>query len=1050
MHIFISHAAEDDAFVKNLRENLEQRGLSVWTDSRYISGGDELKPTVFKAIEIGDAFVVIISGHTFFSHWVLDETRHALAVKEKRKEGYRVVPVLLDGAHKNALKYFFTEEPAAVKVDSTPGGIDSAMPDLLAALGHRLPNEPDPMQFIDDRPVEDLTLELINPFLQTKDKVIRAAATAKLVYKPSTGAPEVESNWFTFAAPAGPIEHEHLRWYLEEYFLWPIGVFQKRAEEIEQKFPKWGHDLYKAFAQNEAMTHWKNSGDSANLRFTVFVDPSAFDPRLSEEEAQNRSAEADEASTLILGLPWELLHDGSGYLFKGARPVFVRRRLPNRRKLKVVAAKLPVRILLVSPRPEEEGVGYIDHRVSAIPLVEAMENLGDMVKLTILNPPAFKAMDEELTRANERKEPYHVVHFDGHGVFDKKKGLGALCFEKPGQNHKLHLRETDIVDAEKLAETIRDHRIPLFFLEACQSAKADKDPTASVATRLLDQGVASVIAMSHSVLVETARRFVGAFYRAVVTGSTVGEAVVKARVELKDDTRRGFVFGAGPLNLEDWFVPVLFQEQDDVQLFNRIPSSRVHKINREKLKSKMGSLPEPPPHSFVGRSRFLLALERLLASEQYAVLHGQGGEGKTTLAVELARWLVRTGQFDRAVFVTVEHYNDTASVLDSIGSQLVSGYSAGTFRGEELLTKGFQPVERALEDFRVIVVIDNMESILPSDAPDYDPAVLEGLIPLFKKILDFPQSRIVFTTRTPIAAPFDRNSLFISHLPQSEAVELVQHVMAEEKRIPFEEDHREKPELEALVSAVNCHARSLALLGPALSSYGVEGTTERLTELMKEMERQFPGSREQSLFASVELSLRRLKPEIREKLRALSVFHGGFHPFVLGITLRIEIEEAAEVGEELIKAGLGQEKEYGYISLHPGLSPCLDREVESDQREAFRSLWAEGMKRFSVFLYEQQSQDTRVQAVLTLLDLSNLMALLSFINAQGDAEETVNIAGRLEDLLRFLGRPHILARVSAVRQREAEKISRWSHAAFNAARVHIECLLERGAESHTK
>ena len=68
---------------------------------------------------------------------------------------------------------------------------------------------------------------------------------------------------------------------------------------------------------------------------------------------------------------------------------------------------------------------------------------------------------------------------------------------------------------------MRDHRVPLVFLEACQTAMADVDPTSSVAGRLLDRGVASVVAMSHSVLVETARRFVGAFYRSLMTGESL-------------------------------------------------------------------------------------------------------------------------------------------------------------------------------------------------------------------------------------------------------------------------------------------------------------------------------------------------------------------------------------------------------------------------------------------------------------------------------------------------------------------------------------------------
>jgi hypothetical protein len=46
------------------------------------------------------------------------------------------------------------------------------------------------------------------------------------------------------------------------------------------------------------------------------------------------------------------------------------------------------------------------------------------------------------------------------------------------------------------------------------------------------------------------------------------------------------------------------------------------------------------------------------------------------------------------------------------------------------------------------------------------------------------------------------------------------------------------------VDAVHCHARTLALLAPALRSRGVPATRETLVELMAEMERKFPGSRE--------------------------------------------------------------------------------------------------------------------------------------------------------------------------------------------------------------
>ena len=114
---------------------------------------------------------------------------------------------------------------------------------------------------------------------------------------------------------------------------------------------------------------------------------------------------------------------------------------------------------------------------------------------------------------------------------------------------------------------------------------------------------------------------------------------------------------------------------------------------------QLGQLPPPPAHTFVGRSRMLLYLERLLQQESYAVIRGSGGMGKTVLAVELTRWLVRSGRFQRAAFVSVEPQNvqDVMGVLDAIGRQLVPQYTAAQY-GEDL-DAALQPLERALRDF---------------------------------------------------------------------------------------------------------------------------------------------------------------------------------------------------------------------------------------------------------------------------------------------------------------------------------------------------------------
>ena len=213
------------------------------------------------------------------------------------------------------------------------------------------------------------------------------------------------------------------------------------------------------------------------------------------------------------------------------------------------------------------------------------------------------------------------------GVYDRRVGLGGLCFEETQDQAKLENRRHTTVYTNELGPLLSEHRIPLVFLEACQTAQAE-NASESVASELLKVGVASVVAMSHSVLVETARLFVEAFYAALARGSRVGDAMLAGQRKLKDDSFRGRVFGIGELRLDDWFVPVLFQEKDDPQLFRATPSRQTQADWQTGLQKRLGELPKPLETGFIGRSRELLALQRLLHQEAYAVVRGQGGEGK--------------------------------------------------------------------------------------------------------------------------------------------------------------------------------------------------------------------------------------------------------------------------------------------------------------------------------------------------------------------------------------------------------------------------------------
>ncbi len=1054
--LFISHSSQDDAFVRDLRATLADHGQEGWVDSRELRGGDPLWSEIRQAIDDASAYAVVVSPDALQSKWVGKELSHALEVQKKSGKGqFPVIPLSLNGTKLGVLENLFDEEPIFIPVSNDPGGVEAAMNAILVALGKRLAADVSAAPQPEAEPVEELVLELTDLKFHEQDGIRRASARARLVHEPATpGQREVASaqSW-RLVAPIGPIEAEELRWYLEKYAVWPSHYFRDRARKVEENLVKWGQLLHEAAMPvahtANVLKAWATIGDHAGRRFSVHVD-TALEAGAPEAEV----AAAREAATRLLGLPWELLHDGDGYLFQGAKPTRVRRRLPNTKVLDVPVVGTPIRILLVTARPEDDACAYIDHRASALPLVEAMESLPGLVQIRVLSPPTLPALRQELDRARGEKQPYHVVHFDGHGVYDRTVGLGGLCFEVPDDIRKLDKRRHVTVFTSDLGPLLRDHRIQLVFLEACQTAQAEK-ASESVASELLKVGVASVVAMSHSVLVETARRFVAAFYQALAGGKRVGDAMLEGQRRLEEDKSRGRIFGVGELKLHDWFVPVLFQEKDDPQLFTTTPAKQTREDFQTALAIRVGQLPPTPETGFIGRSRELLALQRLLRPEGsacYAVVRGQGGEGKTALVAELARWMVRSHQLHRAAFVSVEglEKNVAEFVLDTLGQQLVkSGFSTQVdCHGD--LGKAEQEIERALQEQSTLLVMDNMESVLlppfieqetPEALSQEARAELKAILALCERLLKVGDTRLVFTSREPLPAPFDaeRNRRELHRLDREDAVKLVERVLNAAGGEAGETTDARQEQIDQLVDAVHGHARSLALLAPALRSRGVEATCESLVELMAEMEKRFPGSREQSVFASVELSLQRLSEANRDRVRVLGVFRGGVSLVVLRAMMQWEEADVGSLAVELIGTGLATPNRYNHLTLNPALCPYLRGRMDSAEREALTARWLEAMREYVRLLNQEESQNAEVAATLTVLELPSLFALLDLVERTADPEATIDLATSLYSLLSMLGKPRLLERVGQVRDAAAKALGdAWNRARFEATRTRIE------------
>jgi hypothetical protein len=138
--------------------------------------------------------------------------------------------------------------------------------------------------------------------------------------------------------------------------------------------------------------------------------------------------------------------------------------------------------------------------------------------------------------------------------------------------------------------------------------------------------------------------------------------------------------------------------------------------------SALGGMVPPPPSAFAGRTRELLEVERALGRARYVSIVGPAGEGKTTLAVEVGRWMVETRRFVRAAFVAFEHA------------------SAGDER------RTLELVDQALREQPAIVVLDAFERVQASSKAIRDLIERPGRT--------HAETRFLLTTRTLPPKPF--------------------------------------------------------------------------------------------------------------------------------------------------------------------------------------------------------------------------------------------------------------------------------------------------------
>jgi tetratricopeptide (TPR) repeat protein len=1045
--LFISHSSADDAFVRRLRQGLEEHGVDAWIDSRELLPGGLLEPDITGAIEAASAFAVVVSPNSLQSKWVGKELHFALEVQQRRgKDKYAVIPLSLDGTRLGVLESFFDGEPLYVPMSSAAGGVDAAMNSLLVALGKRLPTDHVESVAHVQQPVEELRLELTDFRMQSADGETRASARARLVYEPGTAGetPVATLTSWRLDAPLGEAELDELRWYLETFARWPYEHFRSRAQAVEANLVRWGRQLYDAAlpaAQAAQVTGAWSRNVLADRRFSVLADAEgALEAGTSTAQVQAARA----AAALFLKLPWGLLHDGEKHLLEGAGAVGIRHRLPNTRPRAAAAVSLPIRVLVVSPRPDDDACEYLDHRASTLPLIDALEGLGEIVQLRTLTPPTLPALRKELDRARSTGETYHVIHFDGFGSCDAATGLSGLCFEDSQDVVRLSRRRRERVNTRELGTLLRERNVAVVVLDA-RPASHEQIALESIATELLQAGVSSIVTTRQTALPDAARRFLTAFYRALAAGRRIGGAVIEGQRELKDDAFRGRVWGAGDARIQDWFNPVLYQDRDDLQLFRSTPSQQTEADIRAALATRLGGLPQPPQSGFVGRSRGLLALERLLEHERYAVLRGPVGAGKSSLAVEFGRWMVRSRRFDRATLVALGPETTPTTLLAALAEHLV-GQSA-IFDATNDAERTLKQIERALLERSTLLLLDDVERRLPppeTSAGNASPqagADFGAIAAICQRLVGVGHTRLIFVSRERLPAPFDGNinRREVMPLPIEEAVELVGRQLAPTAIAASRE------EIEELSGLLHGHAGTLATLGVPLLRFGVARARSLIGNVFIELARSNPGDNHLSPFGAIEHALSRVSPANRDRAHVLAPFHGGLQSGVLRDMTGWETDDVILLISELEERGLGVLLNESYLALVPALSPYLRSKMAAETWSELEGRWQRATREYGAFLMTTGREDAVVTSERLALDIPNFLALLEYDERHDDAAMTVGTATSLITVLTSLGKSALVDRVTKILQTTVQKLQGdWSQAHFAALDTRIEQMREEG------
>ncbi|MFN8304082.1 MAG: tetratricopeptide repeat protein [Saprospiraceae bacterium] len=439
----------------------------------------------------------------------------------------------------------------------------------------------------------------------------------------------------------------------------------------------------------------------------------------------NAHDEADE----LLNLPWHLLAEGCPNLF-------ISKGLPLRGQQDLAEyapdLPLPLKVLVMVAAPDHSGAGRLDYEAEEKIMLDALSPLvrSGEVELSFTDDGSLASLQRSLA-----ENRYHVLYFSGHSSYGARNPGEApeatLLLE---DEYSMAAAPTSAADFAAVLAADESRRPGLVLLSSCQSAQGGTEGGfRGVAYRLMQAGVPAVIAMGWSVTDFWATHFAGAFFAALAARDTLGQAFNKA-------------LEAGRKPFEPSLPAVFFASQSLIPqlFFTQKVSKLVHwdsksekRLSRagenllkgnDQLAKKLKKVNavfgrEGNDLLFIGRRRERKEALRQLREGRSVLLRGQGGMGKTALALHLA-WRHLVADPDGCVPLA---FDQTSLSLENLCNALLDFLEVDarmrTIRTQAAaIDKQWDKFFLLLENFekqgvKPFFIFDNLESFQPDEDP---------------------------------------------------------------------------------------------------------------------------------------------------------------------------------------------------------------------------------------------------------------------------------------------------------------------------------------------